>query len=1144
MSKMMAATAPGIQAGQWRLERVELLNWGTFQGHHGLDIARKGFLLTGHSGSGKSSLVDAVSAVLTPRGKLHFNAAAQDTSARGEDRTIVSYIRGAWRRSADDETGEVRAEYLRTGATFSGILLRYGDGTGAKPVLLLKLYHLRRGSNTPADVSELSILLQEDATLTDFVDHLRNGIETRRIKSTWPAAYVTDKHSAFASRFCRLMGISGENAVLLLHKTQSAKSLGSLDDLFRQFMLDRPKTFDMANTAVAQFGELSEAHRLVVEAREQVEHLRGLEEPARAFGLNSARAAEAAALSAALPSFKDEWKLTLAKDAKAAAESAALTAQHDVDVAAAATAELEEAHSAARRQVDGHGGQALRDQQTQVDLAQERERDVLCRRAELASKLGAVGISFPASFEEYEELRAAARSERSGLEAARAAGRQTINELHEARGAAKAKVRDLETELKSLRGRRSNLGDRLVTARSVVAEAAGLPASAFPFAGELLEVRKEFADWTGAIERVLRPLATVMLVPEKHIDRVRDAVDGLFLGARLVFESVPSRSEPPRPARTERSLVSRVQVADGPMAGWLHSVLSGNYDYECVDSPAELGGSEKAVTRAGQVKRSRTRHEKDDRSRVDDRSTWVLGFDNADKLELLSSLVQAARATADQLADKVDAAENRREAERLRAEALALTEAHGWDQLDAVRARTRVESHKERLAEILAASGDLRAAEAAAKEAKARWSAAQQAQQAAMQSLAEVKTQLAGLDRIVLGLGPRVAASADVPAELAASLRERFLKQRRSIVHEVIDEVALTVATGLSAEEKQATSQAAAARTAFASLAGEFRRSWPAKAGDLTDQVEDGGGYLALLEQLVADRLPDFETRFFELMERQSQQNVATLANEIRRAPLEVRDRVAPINGSLKRSAFDAGRFLKIVVKENRGELGRKFLSDLQDISTGSWVAQSRDDAEAKFEVMRRIMEKLASSEPGATSWRNQCLDTRLHVRFTATEVDAAGRQLNVYDSSAGLSGGQRQKLVTFCLAAALRYQLAGDGEDVPRYGTVIMDEAFDKADSNFTRIAMDVFTEFGFHMVLATPLKLLQTLEDYIGGMAVVTCREFQDSRIGFLSMDDDGGPGSAPPPVEEPGRGRPGGTGVLENADVEDPAVTGALF
>ncbi|HCJ55803.1 ATP-binding protein, partial [Glutamicibacter sp.] len=65
--------------GQWRLEHIELANWGTFSGLHSVHVPRKGFLLTGESGSGKSSLVDAISAVLTPRGKTRFNAAAADT---------------------------------------------------------------------------------------------------------------------------------------------------------------------------------------------------------------------------------------------------------------------------------------------------------------------------------------------------------------------------------------------------------------------------------------------------------------------------------------------------------------------------------------------------------------------------------------------------------------------------------------------------------------------------------------------------------------------------------------------------------------------------------------------------------------------------------------------------------------------------------------------------------------------------------------------------------------------------------------------------------------------------------------------------------------------------------------------------------
>ncbi|MCG2622536.1 hypothetical protein LVY72_11490 [Arthrobacter sp. I2-34] len=1107
------AVGSRIRPGQWRLDRLEVLNWGTFQGHHRVDVARRGFLLTGHSGSGKSSLVDAVSAVLTPRMQLRFNAAAQDTAARGEDRSLVSYLRGAWRRSADEETGEVSSDYLRTGATFSGILLRYTNGTGGKPVVLAKLYHLRRGSNTPAEVSELSLLLQDEASLTDFVDYLRNGLETRRIKAAWPDAYITDQHARFSARFCRLLGIQGENAVLLLHKTQSAKSLGNLDELFRSFMLDRPKTFALTENAVAQFGELSEAHRLVVEARTQVELLRRLEEPSRIFEDSSAAAAAAEQLAQALPAFKDAWKLKLAEHERADAEAAVRAADHAVSQATALTGELEAAHSLARHQADQRGGQALKVQQERLDLAAEQERDVRVRRAEAAGRLDAVSVPFPETFAEFEELRATARTERAALEAAQQQGKAALLQLHEEFAAAKASVRDLEKELASLRGRRSNLPDRLVTARQRVAAAAGMPAAAFPFAGELLQVRSEFADWTGAVERVLRPLATVMLVPEAHIAAVREAVDGLFLGTRLVFESVPAHPEPVRAAHSANSLVHRVEVQQGPLSAWLSAVLSRQYDFECVESPAGLAGPDQAVTRAGQVKRSRSRHEKDDRSRVDDRSQWLLGFDNADKVEHLVVLLKQTRAAQAEAEERLNRAQAAQDAEQQRVRALEFLDQRDWDQFDVESALGRTTAQRQRLDELRAASKDLQAAEAAAEEAAARLQAARTAQQERLREHAEAAAALAGIVRVIEQLTASVDAWNPVPGPLAEALEQRFLGVRRSISHQVIDDVALTVSNRLTAEEKQATALADKARTAFMAAAAEFSRRWPAKAGDLSPVIEDRAGYLAVLGQLVADRLPDFESRFFELLERQSQQNVAQLANEIRRAPGEVRERIAPVNTSLGRSAFDAGRFLKIVVKENRGELGRQFLTDLQTISAGSWVVQERDAAEAKFEVMRRLMDRLASSEAADASWRRHCLDTRLHVRFTATEVDVEGRTVNVHDSSAGLSGGQRQKLVTFCLAAALRYQLAGEDEDIPRYGTVIMDEAFDKADSRFTRMAMDIFHEFGFHMVLATPLKLLQTLEDYIGGMAVVTCKDFRDSQVGSVEIAESGSDGVSGP-------------------------------
>lgn len=52
----------------FRLQRLEVLNWGTFDGRvWTLRLGGKNGLLTGDIGSGKSTLVDAVTTLLVPR---------------------------------------------------------------------------------------------------------------------------------------------------------------------------------------------------------------------------------------------------------------------------------------------------------------------------------------------------------------------------------------------------------------------------------------------------------------------------------------------------------------------------------------------------------------------------------------------------------------------------------------------------------------------------------------------------------------------------------------------------------------------------------------------------------------------------------------------------------------------------------------------------------------------------------------------------------------------------------------------------------------------------------------------------------------------------------------------------------------------
>jgi uncharacterized protein YPO0396 len=76
----------------FRLHRLEILNWGTF--HNQIWIltpSGNNSLLTGDIGSGRSTLVDALTVLLVPHQKITFNKAA---GADTKERTIASYIRG------------------------------------------------------------------------------------------------------------------------------------------------------------------------------------------------------------------------------------------------------------------------------------------------------------------------------------------------------------------------------------------------------------------------------------------------------------------------------------------------------------------------------------------------------------------------------------------------------------------------------------------------------------------------------------------------------------------------------------------------------------------------------------------------------------------------------------------------------------------------------------------------------------------------------------------------------------------------------------------------------------------------------------------------------------------------------------------
>src|SRR5512138_1056458 len=89
------------QAG-FRLHRLEVYNWGTFDKRvWTLNLEGENALLTGDIGSGKSTLVDAVTTLLVPAHRVAYNKAA---GAEAKERTLRSYVLGHY-KSGRSETG-------------------------------------------------------------------------------------------------------------------------------------------------------------------------------------------------------------------------------------------------------------------------------------------------------------------------------------------------------------------------------------------------------------------------------------------------------------------------------------------------------------------------------------------------------------------------------------------------------------------------------------------------------------------------------------------------------------------------------------------------------------------------------------------------------------------------------------------------------------------------------------------------------------------------------------------------------------------------------------------------------------------------------------------------------------------------------
>lgn len=1098
------------QAG-FRLRRFEVYNWGTFHQRvwrmqpHGANM-----LLTGDIGSGKSTLVDALTTLLVPFNKISYNKAA---GADARERSLRTYVLGHFKSERGDTGLAARAVALRDQHSYSVLLGEFHNEGYEETITLAQVFWFKDPRGQPERfyvVAETALTIADDFSGFADINQLRKRLRARS------GIALHDSFPAYGADFRRRFGIASEQAMDLFNQTVSMKSVGNLTEFVREHMLEPFPVQARIDMLITHFDDLNRAHEAVLKARAQIERLQPLNADCDRH--------------AALVTQMDELRIcrealrpwfALLKTELLDKRIANLAADEERTATRLAQLEQERREHARTRDeltaaISANGGNRIEQimgEIARVDAARS-EKNTRAQQYELIAS--ALGLPAPHDAGAFDANRGAIaagqadcvvqRDERSNR--LTEAG-VTVRELRKLHG-------ELTDELESLRKRRSNIPRQMLTLREALCDALTIAPDALPFIGELIQVREDERAWEGAAERLLHAFGLSLLVPEQHYAQVAAWAERTHLGARLVYYRVRPLSPAEPPSLHPHSLVRKLSIQpDSPFYAWIEGELARRFDYACCDSMELFRREQRAITRNGQVKSGGERHEKDDRRQIGDRTSYVLGWSNEAKIAALEKQER-------DLSTRIT--EHTRQILELKREAAEWGRVLGlWQQLAVFASFADLDwkplvamiDRLEREQQELAASSDLlRTLQQQLRDlgdVQAGIDAQHAQANAALATLVEKLSQA----RSLLGESEALAGAIDdamraTTLPVLETLREQALGEHTLTV-ESCDNRERDMREFVQARIDADSKRIATLRDRIITAMQDYATTWPLDAREVDVSIEAAPEFRRMLQVLEADDLPRFAGKFKELLNENTIREIAGFQSQLKRERETIRERVETINTSLHAIDYNPNRYIALEAEPSLDADLRDFQQDLRSCTEGALTGSSDEEyTEAKFLQVRRIIERFRGREGCAEMdrrWTRKVTDVRNWFVFSASERwREDDSEHEHYTDAGGKSGGQKEKLAYTVLAASLAYQFGLEWGAVRSrsFRFVVIDEAFGRGSDESARYGLELFRRMNLQLLIVTPLQKIHIIEPYVAGLGFVHSEEGRQSMLRYLSIEE----------------------------------------
>jgi uncharacterized protein YPO0396 len=1086
---------------QWIAESMQLVNWGGFHGCTLIELDREATLLTGASGTGKSTILDAYLALMMPS-DTPFNGASNDAAAgrarNPEQRNLLTYLRGKTDDSREVGTGALTDKVLRgvDSPTWGAIAMTLTDRAGRR-LTVLRAYYVPRGAVAFKDITMKTATLDGLLDLRELEPLAAAKFDKRALTSRWPSVFVANTYTEFAQRMFDRLGIGaggdGAKALRLLARIQAGQQVRTVDGLYKAMVLERPDTYAAAENAAKHFDDLDASYQEMQTAAEKQhtlarlpqlwderEQARGDERLIDTFG--AARTGDTPfllwqlrtrdrLLDAATRTALESRNLLMGRRRVARGEETRLKGE---------LARVEGAQRAA-------GGDTIKRLKAEIEAAQAARDTARDRRARFSAGTADLGID-PITTADFAAAHAAAATFLAELPGKLQGLSDEQQQLREQGWPAQARRADLIAERDSLTGRTGRVPRRLHEARLAIAAAAAIDTAELPFVAELIDVAPGEQAWRKAAEVTLYSIARVLLVDDRRLQQLSRAIDPIRLPIRVQFEGVALRPHSDE-SGDPRYVSGKLLYKESPFSWWiLERVTRRGTDHLGVESPADLDGHGPRVTRNGQTRNGRRGAHGD----LADAS--IIGFSSAGRLAEINAEIGELDTSLGDLLRREAALDKQAEHLHQLEGAHKWVQATAWADIDVDTSQALLTGKQSELARLLEANDILAAMDKEHSRLQKELSEAQAEAVRAKDRLDAVEIEYAQLcerqDETTLAIDRIDAGGTVTLTDGQRDFIDMVLMDVGSLDSLAdFDRSLPKLRARLAERTSRAREKAAGATVTLVGIFEQFQSRWPdPNRGVGVDSYPE---YRDILDKIVATGLAERGQEWRHRLSEWSGQDLVPLAGAFGAALDEIRARLDPVNDILATLPFGpANDRLRISLRVLHSDDVARFRRQLTHLASGVTADVSDEQAEQRFLQLRSFIALIRKPDGGARPAgvnRDVYLDVRRHVEITAVRVDAHGRELATYASLGGKSGGETQELMAFIVGAALRYQL-GDEDRRPRFAPVFLDEGFIKSDSEFAGRSVQAWKKLGFQLIVGAPLDKVTALEPTMRLVLTVT--------------------------------------------------------